>query len=406
MAKVLEREPWDFDRSLILMGVLREEEAVTAVDLKTAVFWVQIHGVPLRFRTPEVAEDIGSVVGGVVDVGRASGEDCVGRFLRVRVRMDVTQPLLRRTVVPFPGIGDREVDFRYEYLPEFCQECGLIGHPTRVCDERLGLQQKKEENRPYKAGLRAECDIHGRRLGPRGGKGRWDGISSGSEASDSFSGSMSRSVGDGSGEQKIVAMGVDNESLLLEGPLQDTAISPCKREGRQSKSKGVLIAERFAVQQRAFRVASAQKPVARDLFPSSGVEGAKKDVQMRLDMVHSDVVLTAETKQLSKKPPNVAVGKSDIKKLGSLLKAGFSDGGIEKVADVKFGNDSQKEVIEGMVLGLSTSPVFSVGVSSGGNVSQMRNGGRKFLKSKLLEWKMGREKWRLIWFRNRHKLRR
>lgn len=228
MAKVLEREPWDFDRSLILMGVLREEEAVTAVDLKTAVFWVQIHGVPLRFRTPEVVEDIGSVVGGVVDVGRFSGEDCVGRFLRVRVRMDVTQPLLRRTVVPFPGIGDREIDFRYEHLPEFCQECGLIGHPTRVCDERLGFQNKKEEDRPYKANLRAEYDIHGRRLGPRGGKGRWDGISGGSGTTDSRSGSVSRSVGNGSGEQKDVAMGVDNGALLLEGPLQDTATSPCK----------------------------------------------------------------------------------------------------------------------------------------------------------------------------------
>lgn len=108
-----------------------------------------------------------------MDVGKDSGEDCAGRFLRVRVRMDVTQSLLRCTMVPFPGIGDRVVDFRYEHLPKFCQECGLIGHPTRVCDKRLGFQ-KKEEDRPYKASLRAEYDIHGRRLGPRGGKGRWD----------------------------------------------------------------------------------------------------------------------------------------------------------------------------------------------------------------------------------------
>lgn len=57
-----------------------------------------------------------------MDVRKGSGEDCVGRFLRVRVRMDVTQPLLRRTVVPFPSIGDKEVDFRYEHLPEFCQD--------------------------------------------------------------------------------------------------------------------------------------------------------------------------------------------------------------------------------------------------------------------------------------------
>lgn len=45
--------------------------------------------------------------------------------------------------------------------------------------------------------------------------------SSGSEASDSLSGSMSRFVGNGSGECKNVAVGVDSGALLLEGPLQD-----------------------------------------------------------------------------------------------------------------------------------------------------------------------------------------
>lgn len=144
----------------------------------------------------------------------------------------------------------------------------------------------------------------------------------------------------------------------------------------------MLIAERFAVQQRAIREAPAQKSVARDLFPHSGVEGVKKVVQMKLDMVHSVVNMPTDhlLKQLSEKPLNVLSGTSDVKKFGSLLKVGFSDSGIGKDVDVKIGEDSRSQAVEGLGLGWSGCPVFSMGVSSSGNVTQMQGGGRKFLK--------------------------
>lgn len=155
MKRVLLREPWDFDKSLVLLGALGNEGVVIRVALLSAVFWVQIHGVPMCYHTPEVAEDISGEVGQLVEIGRGGGGDCVDRFLWVRVRMNVTLPLLRCTVVNFSGVGDITIDFKYERLPEFCQECGLIGHPTRVCDERLEIRNKKVEERPYLLSFRA-----------------------------------------------------------------------------------------------------------------------------------------------------------------------------------------------------------------------------------------------------------
>lgn len=81
---MLDREPWDFDKSLVTVGMLGNEGAVTDVSLETTVFLVQIHGVPVRFRTPEVAKDIGGEVGKVGEIGSRGGGDCVGHFLRVR----------------------------------------------------------------------------------------------------------------------------------------------------------------------------------------------------------------------------------------------------------------------------------------------------------------------------------
>lgn len=228
MVRVLDREPWEFDRSLIVMGRLNEAASVIDVRLSSDVFWVQAHGVPVRFRILEVAVDIGGLVGELVEV--KSGEDggCVGRFLRSRVRMDLSLALLRRTVVEFPVSGEHLVEFQYEGLPEFCQECGIIGHPTRVYDERLGITFKADSERPFPASLRADKDLHGRRLGHRVGRGRFEGSLSGAgRESGSDSRSWTRSVETKVVAEKVAAVVVEG-TLQIEGPMQDTASSPIK----------------------------------------------------------------------------------------------------------------------------------------------------------------------------------
>ena len=55
----------------------------------------------------------------------------------VRVRLDLSMELLRRTVIDFPEFGEELI--KYERLPEFCQECGLMGHPTSACFKKLGI---------------------------------------------------------------------------------------------------------------------------------------------------------------------------------------------------------------------------------------------------------------------------
>lgn len=57
----------------------------------------------------------------------------MGHFIRIRVRFDVDLPLIRRTPVTFPEIGERLIEFKYEYLPEYWFACGTLSHSTQVC---------------------------------------------------------------------------------------------------------------------------------------------------------------------------------------------------------------------------------------------------------------------------------
>lgn len=50
-------------------------------------------------------------------------------------------------MVDFREKGEQLIEFKYERFPEFCQECGIIGHPTCICDERLGIKGKMDYER-------------------------------------------------------------------------------------------------------------------------------------------------------------------------------------------------------------------------------------------------------------------
>ncbi|BFG25165.1 hypothetical protein CerSpe_114390 [Prunus speciosa] len=83
--------------------------------------------------TVVVATTIASMVGEVLRVDNRDGQDCVGRFIRVRVRLDIRLPLMRRTPVTFPEVGEKLVEFLYEYMPEYCFASGCLGHATQEC---------------------------------------------------------------------------------------------------------------------------------------------------------------------------------------------------------------------------------------------------------------------------------
>jgi hypothetical protein len=93
----------------------------------------------------ETAEAIGNKIGVFVEADVGENGTVVGEYLRVKVRSNVAEPI-RRGILLHVGGGDnvKWCNFEYEYLPQFCFTCGVIGHDDKCCNIILGKGEKQQ----------------------------------------------------------------------------------------------------------------------------------------------------------------------------------------------------------------------------------------------------------------------
>ena len=94
-------------------------------------FWVQVHSIPIRYRTKSVVEDICESIG-MVHRSDENSEGGGGSFMRIRVTLDVYQPLCRGRVIKLDEGGKVWVNFKYERLLTICYWCGCFDHSDKT----------------------------------------------------------------------------------------------------------------------------------------------------------------------------------------------------------------------------------------------------------------------------------
>ncbi|KAH7848241.1 hypothetical protein Vadar_007118 [Vaccinium darrowii] len=170
---ILQEGPWSVMSNLLVLLPLSDGMVISELDFNVCPFWVQIHGLPVEKMSRANAVIIGSRMGKLLAVESASDGLCLERgFLRVKVEMDVSQPLPKgfwlrgRT----DSSRDRWITFKYEKLPDYCYACGRLGHDNRGCrfvtkeeGERSGYGPKLKTGRARRAAIpieviRAEVD--------------------------------------------------------------------------------------------------------------------------------------------------------------------------------------------------------------------------------------------------------
>ncbi|KAL5768847.1 hypothetical protein ACOSQ2_015630 [Xanthoceras sorbifolium] len=132
--RVLTGGPWSFDKCLIVLEEPLGDGKFLEMGFNNVQFWVQLHNVPLICMTKEIGWALSNKISQVTDIDVGATGDCLGRFLLVRVVIDVSKPLSRYLRVCLSeGDPDTVLLLRYERLTEYCFQCGVVGHVVREC---------------------------------------------------------------------------------------------------------------------------------------------------------------------------------------------------------------------------------------------------------------------------------
>ncbi|TXG72983.1 hypothetical protein EZV62_001562 [Acer yangbiense] len=104
--------------------------------INIAEFLVQISNIPILCMTREIGRVLGGIIGEVREVDAGPSRDCLGKFLRVRVAIEIDKPLSRFLRVDVLSDSEETVmPIQYERLPNFCFRFGLLGHTARECPD-------------------------------------------------------------------------------------------------------------------------------------------------------------------------------------------------------------------------------------------------------------------------------
>ncbi|CAL1412764.1 unnamed protein product [Linum trigynum] len=161
--KVLNGGPWHHDNNLLIFKPADLSNKQKKEDFFNMGIWMHVMSLPNALRTTEMAHKIGARLGKLIWVDNRP-EGMWDDFLRLRVEKDIRKPIKPELNLNLKG-EIKGFEIRYEKLPLFCFNCGLIGHPKTNCQiERVAESSKYGthirvgplQNKPWRSKLEKE----------------------------------------------------------------------------------------------------------------------------------------------------------------------------------------------------------------------------------------------------------
>lgn len=167
LERIIKDGPWAYEQSLLILRRVEPHEDPESLVLMHSAFWIQVHGLPVGYRSDAILQAVGNFIGTLVKTDERNFDGTMHVFYRIRVVIDVSKPLKKGMRLKRDNGDWAMIEFRYERLPTFCFVCGLIGHGDKFCPKAL-LDRGSQVEKQYGAGLRAG----GKTSGPAAGQ-RW-----------------------------------------------------------------------------------------------------------------------------------------------------------------------------------------------------------------------------------------
>ena len=133
-----DHRPWSIKGEHLILKKFMPDQSLNEVDFSTSDFWVQAHGLLLIWQNRPSLLKIGRLFGNVIDVDLAGNS--WKRFVRVRVGLEVSAPLLTGFPLNQEKLPNLWIPFKNEKLGNFCYECGRIGHEVKNCCDQDSIR--------------------------------------------------------------------------------------------------------------------------------------------------------------------------------------------------------------------------------------------------------------------------
>ncbi|KAL5556377.1 hypothetical protein UlMin_038613 [Ulmus minor] len=143
--QILSNGPWFLFKNLVLFTEISEFSKISSLQFNMLELWVQVQNVSLACMNRDCSEVIGNKIGRLIEVAVGDDGECWGKYLQLRVLLDITKPLKRLVRICLrEGESPEMLLLQYERLPSFCHRCEIIGHHVRefLLDEVLTEEGK------------------------------------------------------------------------------------------------------------------------------------------------------------------------------------------------------------------------------------------------------------------------
>ncbi|XP_050278122.1 uncharacterized protein LOC126719632 [Quercus robur] len=162
--RIMELGPWNIEGYPLILKPWNQNMAVEDLEFSSLPIWIQVHNLPIEYMSKENDEEIGAMVGKVLEVDfTGNGGVCMSKFIRVKIELKIEDPLWSGFFLDRSTNVDLWIQFKYERVADFCYKCGRLGHLKARCPRTESTARNSDGKEPYGFGPWMKAENVGKR---------------------------------------------------------------------------------------------------------------------------------------------------------------------------------------------------------------------------------------------------